>query len=748
MRRARRAVHLATSRISRKKCASFGLRWLEQLAQDVRFALRSFRRSPAFVVTVVATITLALGLNTTAFTIFNAYVLRPMQVRDPYSLYQVRYYDQRGRWHLNTWDEYQQLRELRPGAESFAYHHLFSRVDGLPMFGALTTGETFQVPSAPVELGRALLPEDATPPNGSPVMVLAYDARRSRFGADSGVIGRQVLVRGQRLTVVGVLSKRFQGISAVPPDFWAPITLVDLLEGPGLLGANQSELLRVVVRLEPKETETRAEAQLGTWATRATAARPDSLRATSAAVLGFVLSRWMVDVGVRVMFASVPGNLSPYLRVIPLAPDVRVFGFGLVVTLVAALLFGLIPALQATRPSIVQASRGDFDTAFRPGRMRATLLIAQISVCALLLITTGVLLRGARSAGHAETGISTDNVVHVLLDERTRDMARRLLESHPLVADIAGSSASPLDGYFPTLAARADASQRDEQVAYNFVSDRYFAVLGIRIGRGRAFTEAESRAGEQVAVVSESFARRVLPGVDPIGHVVRVTSDVPSGGDLDHVRTARVIGVASNAVSGWIGTGLERPVIYYPKPLTAGGMRMLARVRGNEEQARLRIDQDVQSSLATSPLDEIHTLNDFLSAQIYPFRAFSWVSSALGSIALLLTLAGIYGVLSYLVTQRTREIGIRMALGATTQSVVTMVLKQSLVLAGIGIAMGTALALAASRLFESVLVIVDTFDIVGYASGAGVVLAAALLASFAPARRAASVDPLAALREE
>ena len=472
------------------------------------------------------------------------------------------------------------------------------------------------------------------------------------------------------------------------------------------------------------------------------------LLALPSALLGFVISRWTVDAGVHAMFASVPGSFSPYLRVIPLVPDARVFGFILLIAVAAALLFGLIPALQATRPSIVQASRGDFDTSLHAGRLRGGLLVAQITVCAVLLISTGVLLRGAQAARRSEIGITPDSVVHILLDERTRDAAMAKLVTHPLVRELAGTWSSPLDGSFQTLAIRADGSTYSEQAAYNFVSDRYFAILGIGIERGRAFTESESRVGEQVAVVSRAFAHRVWPGRDPVGRLVRIVSDVPTGGDLDRVRISRVIGVASNAVSGWIGTGVERPVIYYPKPLGAPGMRILARVTGNEEQARMRLDKDVQVALASAPIDEIHTLNDFLATQIYPFKAFSWVSSALGGIALLLTVTGIYGVLSYLVTQRTKEIGIRMALGASIQTVVRMVVRQSFVFAIAGITIGAALALGASRLFQTVLVVVDTFDVMGYVGGAAVVLVAALVATYAPARRAARVNPLKALRAE
>src|SRR5205085_1114516 len=138
-----------------------GIRWLEQTFQDIRFALRSFRRSPTFAVTVIATIAMALGLNTAAFTIFNTYVLRPIQVRDPFSLYQMNYVDARGSWHGLTNEQYDALRRARPDAESFAYRVSFARAEGRPSFGMLATGNALQVLGARPYLGRGLLPEDA-----------------------------------------------------------------------------------------------------------------------------------------------------------------------------------------------------------------------------------------------------------------------------------------------------------------------------------------------------------------------------------------------------------------------------------------------------------------------------------------------------------------------------------------------------------------------------------------------------------
>jgi predicted permease len=803
---------------------AIGVRWLEHAMQDVRFALRTFRRAPTFAVTVVATIALALGLNTTAFTIFNAYVLRPIHVRDPYSLYQMSYHDRHDRFHSLTLDAYRQLRDLRGrGAESFAYEYVFTRVNGTATFGSLATANVFQVLGTQPLLGRTLIPADDDP-GAAPVLVLSYDLWRSRMGADSGVIGKTLPIRGIPFTIVGVLPKTFQGIGSLPPDYWVPVTVESQLMGVPRNG----EHLRAVIRLKPGESEAQALALLDAAMRRVAEQWADSTRggrtelmslanampsdtsetyllfapamvafalvmliacanvanmmlaralgrqreigvrlalgaerarlirqmltecvllAVPAALLGFFLSRWTVDAGLRAMFASLPAEFAPYIRIVPLAPDVRVFVFLLIAAVVSALLFGLVPALQATRPSIVQASRGDFDTAYRPGRLRSTLLVTQITVCALLLITTGILLRGAQAVRHAETGMQTTNVVQAQVDERERAATIAKLRSHALVTQLAAGYFQPLDGMFPTVP-MAYGGSNTEQVAYDLVTPNYFATLGIPVLHGRAFADADAESHAQVAIVSAATAERLWPGQDPIGQTLRIAGEVSDSSPLARVRVSRVVGVTGNTVTGWVGTGLDRLVVYYPARAEDATMHLLARVTGNEVHARATLDNDLELGPASSPIEEMHTLDDYLAVQQYPFRAFAWVSEAIGAIALLLTVAGIYGVLSYLVAQRTKEIGIRMALGAHMRNVVGLVVRETSLLALTGVAIGTVLALAMSRVFSHVLWIVDMFDVVGYTLGIGIVFVAAVLAAYAPARRAARVNPLDALRHD
>jgi len=813
----------------RRRVTCCGSGALLEFGQDVRFALRGFRRSPAFVATVVLTIALGLGLNTSVFTIFDAYVLRPLAIRDPGSLYEVLFQDRRGWGKSLSWRQYQDLRGLPISSESFAYTNAFARSERGPMLGNVVTGDVFRVLGAAPALGRTLLPEDATLPYGEPVLVLSYDAWHGKFGGDSGVVGRKVVIHGIPLTVVGVAAQRFTGIGrTLPPDFWAPVTLLSRLEGSeDLFGAKQPEVLRAVLRLKPGVDERQARATLATWAANATATLPDSLRwtradlfsvasalpltpetiamftpavvafglvlliacanvanvmlarglarqreigirlalgaararlvrqlltesallAIPAAVLGFVISRWTIDAGVRLMFASVPSEFVPYLRVIPLSPDLRVFGFVLLAALASALAFGLVPALQATRPNIVQASRGDFETAFRPGRLRGALVVSQIGVCALLLIVTGVLLRGSVKANRLETGMRTHDVVQLDLDEHARAGALRRLRTEPIVSGIGASTQSPLDGMYPAQGVRAAGDRRIEIAGIDFVDAGFFRVVDIPILRGRGFSDDEEGRGSPVAIVSEAAARALWPGRDPIGQVLQLSAEPPRDSRLARVRTARVIGVSRNAVSGWIGTGLTRSVVFYPTSADSAGARIVARVTGDASQARQRIDVDL-AAVDQRAVNEIHTLDDYLAVQRWPFKIFSWVAAAIGAVALTLTVIGIYGVLSYLVAQRSKEIGIRMALGASVGVVVARVLRQCLRYAVVGIAAGSVLALGVSKVFASVLVIVDTFDPAGYALGVAVVLAACVAAAWAPSQRAARVNPADMLREE
>jgi predicted permease len=471
-----------------------------------------------------------------------------------------------------------------------------------------------------------------------------------------------------------------------------------------------------------------------------------AMLALPAAGLGFVISRWSLSAAVQVTFATVPSDIASMLRLVPLSPDIRVFAFLLATALLCAVLFGLVPALQATRPNIVQASRGDFDTQFRTGRARNALVVIQVAMCSLLLIVTGLLLRGAEVAHRSDPGMRTRDVVEFAIAPEERVPVLQRLAHDSIVVGIGASSQVLLDGIYPHVAVLAG----DRHVitpAVSFVDSGFFGVLGIPITMGRTFTTAEARDTAAVVIVNAAAAHALWPGQDPVGQIVQLAAVAAPQSRLTRVRLARVIGVSANATNGWIGVGRDQPAIYYPSPAEGQGMWILVRTRVAGSVARDQIDRSLWLASPGS-VREIFALEDYLAAQVWPFLAFSWVAMAIGAIALVLTLIGIYGVLSYLVAQRTREIGIRMAIGASVNRVVLLVTRQVATLAGIGLIIGVLLSLAASRVFATFLVIVDTFDWVGYGFGVALVIIGAAAAAWAPARRAALVNPVTALRND
>src|SRR5579864_124455 len=207
------------------------INFFETLFQDIRYALRGFRRTPLFAITVIATIALGLGINTAVFTIFNAYVLRPMSVRDPYSLYSFHWLNQQRFFAAATLADLETLRrQPGPFTDTFATHDLQLRVDGRMTYGELVTGDFFRKLGAGPVLGRVLVPEDSSAPGREPVMVLSFNCWKTRYAGDPDILGRKIYVHGYPLEVVGVVRDGFTGINDMPFDFWAPISMLPQLD--------------------------------------------------------------------------------------------------------------------------------------------------------------------------------------------------------------------------------------------------------------------------------------------------------------------------------------------------------------------------------------------------------------------------------------------------------------------------------------------------------------------------------------
>jgi len=358
-----------------------------------------------------------------------------------------------------------------------------------------------------------------------------------------------------------------------------------------------------------------------------------------------------------------------------------------------------------------------------------------------------MLLSTARHSEQLEPGIRTRNVLQIELSSSASPRVLDALRRDPMVRTIATSSSTPLDARFSevSLVTRGRPSER---ASYSVVSPEYFSVFDLPIVSGRMFTADEARSRAPVVIVSRSTARHFWPLDDPIGQTLSVAEADRDYARLASYHAARVIGVTNDAVAGWIGLNPSDPMVYYPRAADATASRFLVRVSVESDLARPRLEHAI-AAVDSGAVQEIHSLEESFALQVYPFRAMYWVASALGVIALLLTVSGVYGVLAYVVVQRQREFGIRMALGAGGGLVVALVLRQSVRLALVGTAAGVVLAFGASRLLRFAFWrLVSNFDVVGFVGGPALVIAACLLAAYVPSRRAAAVDPIEALRAD
>jgi predicted permease len=453
-----------------------------------------------------------------------------------------------------------------------------------------------------------------------------------------------------------------------------------------------------------------------------------------AAILGLLISRASIAAALRIIYAIIPKDMLELVRDIKHPVDWRVLGFMILVALLSAFLFGLGPAIQATRVSVMSAVRGELNSDLRPGRVRNGLVIAQITLCTLLLIACGALVRTTMRMSAFDIGFRTDHVIAMEVVERGRSRVLESLSMDPEVDQIAAVSSVPLGGRVPTMSASVDDGSTIP-IAYNEVSPQYFQMLGIPLLRGRGFSDEEARSEAPVAVLSAGAASHLFAGKDPLSQTIQLGAPP---------QVVRVIGIAGDMVTCCIAWGKDAALVYLPATASKKGS-ILVHVRGEVEAERQRLDA-LMASVAPGAIDDIHSLDQYRALGIWAFRVASLIGAAVGGLALLLTLSGIYGVVSYFVTQRTKEIGIRVALGATTSTVIGLVLKQSLRLTAIGISAGVVLGLGVTRLISSQMIFLRVFDGAAFVGGVLVVLLTALAAGYVPSRRAAQIDPIETLR--
>jgi predicted permease len=486
------------------------------------------------------------------------------------------------------------------------------------------------------------------------------------------------------------------------------------------------------------------------------------LLALAAAAGGYLISRVALEGTVYWALRTMPVDIGDVNLGVP-AADWRVALFLVVAAVAATAFFALMPALQATRIEPVRTLRGELVKDARPGRARNVLIGVQVFASALLLICAAIFLRSAIASSRFNPGFRTgDTVVMDTFNEPKRVAMLQALAGDPTITAYAAVR-PPFLG--PPSGAFADTGAGKTPIAYKFVSAAYFDVLGIPIVRGRAFTAAE-RDDQPVVIVSESVARALWPNGQGVGETFRLEPDLNarprSGVEVNTgpqpnddapmpPRMVTVVGV-SRDVPGFRFSDVKDAGVFLPTSLEAAKTSVVARVQGDPDLARqilidhlTRIDPN---------MGMIMTMRTVARLETFFLQIAFWVALILGALALLLTVSGLFSVLTYLVEQRTKEIGVRMALGASSQNVTRLMLSQTTrpviygLIAGAGLAAILATVVLATPAGAMIGEIVYVTDPVAYAASLIVIIAACLLAAWIPATRAARVDPMQTLRQE
>lgn len=477
------------------------------------------------------------------------------------------------------------------------------------------------------------------------------------------------------------------------------------------------------------------------------------LLALVAAVFGFFVSRAAIDATITAVLTTMPPDMGD-ITLMGFRSDWRVVVFLFAGAIASTLGFGLMPALHATRIEPVRTIRGELIRDARPGRSRGFLIGLQVGGATLLLICAAVFLRSALISATSDPGIRTsDTLIVQMVNEPLRQATLQGIDNETSI--VAKTAVWP-DGFGPSRAAFALADAQKVAVPYKFVSPEYFDVLGIPIVRGRTFSTDESAASSAVVIVSQSTARALWPGREAIGQTVAIDQDDQSqtprkDEPLLPSRTFTVVGVARD-VAGFRLAEFEEAGIYVPINRNAAKTGLIVRVNSDPELARQRLTESL--SRIDPNMGLIITMRTIARIETYLLQVGFWISMVLGAFALAFTVSGLFSVLSYLVEQRTKEIGVRMALGATSRNVTQLIMTQTSrpvaigMLVGGGLAAGLATILISIPAAATIAAVVRVLDPIAYAASLLIIIAACALAASIPAARASRVDPMQTLRQE
>lgn len=799
---------------------------MNALRQDLRFALRLLGKSPWVTAVAVLSMALGIGVNTTAFAVLYAVLLRPLPYAEPNRLVGLSMSHPQVQGAYGAWS-YLDYRDLRAETRIFAEVAAHRGAGSLILAGPegperinidAVSADLFPMLGVDPILGRHFRPDEDRP--GRPlVLLLGHELWQRRFHGDPAVVGRTVIANGQPHRIVGVMPPGFQFPSS--QEAWVP------LESRWGLGPRTQRILQVEARLREGSSAGSVRAGLSAFSRSLARRHPDSnagwtarveplrarlappalttpfvsvaaaagcvlllacanvaslllaeaggrrrelairvalgasrgrivrqlltenvLLALSGGVLGLLLAVWGIG---RAMQTLTP---VPYWMAFRL--DGAVLLFALAASVASGLLFGLVPALQAAQIDLrrtLKDGEGGRRRSANGQRLRSALVVGEIALALVLLIGASLFARSFFTLRHTDPGFVPDGLVSLFTTlqgdaydtvdgrgARAEELARRVAALPGVESAAAGEvplfgiSAQARIGFEGKTFRLGD----EPAVLLSGVTSGYFRALGIPVLRGRAYTEAEAARGEPVAVVNEAFARRFFPGAEAVGRRFRRIDGERSG-------WMRIVGVAADAKADlWKPA---QPQIYLPTRFEQlHTVILVVRSRLGAEELTQRAWKEIRAVDPTLPVYNVQTMGEVMDVSLAVERTVTQGFALFGTIALFLASVGIYGVLSCSVSQRLRELGVRIALGARRRDVLALVLVRGLALAAAGVALGLAGALVLTRLVNVTLYQVSPTDPASFAAIPALLLAVALAACWAPARRAMDADPVEAIR--
>lgn len=809
------------------------------LVSDLRSALRSLARRPAFATLAIATLALGIAASTAIFSVVHAILIEPLPFTRPHELVTFATKSPNGFYISLSIPNYRDWRDRNRSFQSFAAWAswgfvLTGRGPADVLSATAVMGEYFETLEATTLLGRTFTAQE-TEPGAEPVVVLDYGYWASALGGDPAVIGRALVLDDRPHTIVGVLKPGFLDPS-LETQIYVPMGSIPDLPfddrgssfgteaiarlAPGVpVESAREDMARVWREVGEAEGVPVAEPEVRTFSEYYVGQARTPLRVLMAGVLfvlliaivnvanlqlargedrrremavrtalgagrGALIRQLLIESLVLALLGGVMGIALSWLGVrslVPLLPDElpsvlvqrididpAVVLFGVLLAVASGGVFGVVPALRTSQVNpATEIKLTDRGTTGRRGMLRQALVVSEVSLALLLLIGAGLMLQSFDRLRSVEKGFDATNVLtaRLALPDRYGDEQAWLQLNTELLTRaqaLPGVRSAALALLIP-LASRSwernlvvegieRAPNEQISVLFNVVSPEYFATMRVPLIDGRPFQAADRVGSPPVAVIDETMAARFWPGESALGKRIHLGELTPGSAPEDSRRIFRtVVGVAKN-VRHYELANPSRVQAYIPQgqayDLWGLGMTVLLRTAGDATAMAPALRRELDAMDPDIVSRQVRTLESLVARELSDSRAMGTLFTVFGAAALTLSAIGIFGVMSYLVARRTREISVRMALGADARDVVVSIARGGLVMGAAGVLVGLVAAVVLTRLLAGLLYGVRPIDPLTYGALSVFLLGVATLASYLPARRATRVSPVEVLRDD